>query len=80
VCDPAICCKQNKRADDYSGISNPNQGQVPLVSSSLLQTDANVPQKISPAANNQEPAVSAEGDTNPARILSVPAKDRSPPK
>ncbi|WP_440949835.1 hypothetical protein [Methanosphaerula subterraneus] len=70
VCDPAICCKQNENLEDCIGIENQNQVKAPLVCSSLLQTDANVPQKISPTANDQnsEPAVSAGGDTikNPA--------------
>lgn len=65
VCDPSICCKKNENLEDCIGIENQNQEKTPLVCSSLLQTDANVPQKISPAANNQnpEPAVSTGGDT-----------------
>jgi len=65
VCDPAICCKRNEGLGYCGRIGNLDSEKAPLICSSLLQTDANVPQNISPAANNQdlEPAAALDIST-----------------
>lgn len=85
VCDPAICCKRNERLDDCTGMGNLDSEPALLVCSSLLQTDANVPQNISPAANNQdqEPAAIATLEISPIRrwhrlAVLLPRGSRSP--
>jgi hypothetical protein len=74
VCDPAICCKQNEGLEECTGIDNLDSEPAQLVCGNLMQTDANVPQKISPAANNLDPtpARSAEGATNPEVTTAPP--------
>ncbi|WP_048145120.1 hypothetical protein [Methanosphaerula palustris] len=61
--DPAICCKRNEELDYCARIGDLNSEPAPLVCSNVPQTDANVPQTISPAANNR--------DREPAPIASA---------
>jgi hypothetical protein len=78
VRDPAIYCKRNEGLGYCARILNLDSDPAPLVCSSLLQTDANVPQTISPCC--KQPGAGGDrlrGDAERREDPGEPAPDET---